>query len=930
MPSSRQIRQQFIDFFVQQHAHHVVPSSPVLPHDDPTLLFTNAGMNQFKQVFLGTATPPFDRIVNTQKCIRAGGKHNDLEDVGKDSYHHTFFEMLGNWSFGDYFKREAIAWGWDLLTNVWGLPKDRLFVTVFAGDDQQGVPPDDESADLWLEATDLDPSQISRWGVKDNFWEMGDTGPCGVNSEVHIDRTPDGSGSELVNRDDPRVVELWNLVFIQYNRNAQGTLAPLPAKHVDTGMGFERICSVLQDVESNYDTDLFTPIFETIRDLTGSRPYGRSLDDPSDIAYRVIADHLRCLVFAITDGALPSNEGRGYVLRRILRRAVRHGWQTLEMTEPFLYRLIPAVVDTMSDIFPELNKNPDLVMQVIQDEEQSFDKTLDRGIAMFNQAAKRGCEISGNDAFKLHDTFGFPVDLTQVMAHERGIPVDVDGFNLLMEKARDLARGRDGAADLMSSLIDIVQRDHLGPTQSLAYTATDAKLTTFCHVYCLGEAGYAASESVDAGNQVALVVGQSPFYAEAGGQVGDTGIIQIGNAHIHVTNTVRIGDVFFHIGHVAEGQVTSSANARVTMQVDAERRSRIRANHSATHMMNRALRVHVNPNADQKGSLVDDEKLRFDFSHSVALTTDQIDLVQQAVNHDVTANLSVYDGYAHLEQGQKIRGLRAVFGEKYPTNVRIVSIGVPIEKLLTDPENDQWSNYSIEFCGGTHLAKTGDAKGFVVIGEEAIGKGLRRLTALTGESAHRISAQGAMMLKRLESLREGPVEQLSEAVPGISREMDGAMLPALDRARLMAGIATCQKVLRRHQKRQNRQATGDVVEEARHIAEQSGEDLIVVRVEGADARTLRTAMDVIRKKKPGAALLLSAVTDKKLAFVASVPKAMIDRGLKAGDWVRRVAEVTGGGGGGRPDMAQAGGKEPGKLDEALEVGRQFAAKKLGE
>jgi len=449
MLTSKEIRRQYMEYFTDKHGHTFVPSSPVVPHDDPTLLFANAGMNQFKDVFLSTGTREYSRAVNTQKCIRAGGKHNDLEDVGKDTYHHTFFEMLGNWSFGDYFKAEAIEWAWDLLTNVWGMPKDRLHATVFGGDEAEGLPPDTEAEELWKQVTDINPAHVSRWSKKDNFWEMGDTGPCGPCAEIHVDLTPDKSGANLVNADDPRVIEIWNLVFIQFNRDPAGKLEPLPAKHVDTGMGFERITAVLQNTGSNYDTDVFTPVFDAIGEVTKTRAYTSLLDDPIDMAYRVIADHIRCLTFALTDGAVPGNEGRGYVLRRILRRAVRHGWQTLGMHEPFLHQLVSAVVDSMSDAFPELHKAPQQVADLIREEEEAFERTLDRGIALFEQAADKAPaaaagQIAGEDAFKLHDTFGFPLDLTQVMASERGMTVDVDGFNDLMEQAREKARAVGG------------------------------------------------------------------------------------------------------------------------------------------------------------------------------------------------------------------------------------------------------------------------------------------------------------------------------------------------------------------------------------------------------------------------------------------------------------------------------------------------------
>ncbi len=976
MATSSDIRQQFIDFFVQRHGHRMVPSSPVVPHHDPTLLFANAGMNQFKDVFLGTGKRDYTRAVNTQKCIRAGGKHNDLEDVGKDTYHHTFFEMLGNWSFGDYFKQEAIAWGWELLTEVWGIDKSRLHATVFGGDPTDGLEPDEEAVKLWKTATDIDPSHIHYGSKKDNFWEMGDTGPCGPCSEIHIDLTPDKTGADLINQDDPRVIEIWNLVFIQFNRDSAGKLSPLPAKHVDTGMGLERLCAVLQGKSSNYDTDLFTPIFEAIRDVTGARPYGGQLDDKVDTAYRIIADHARCLTFALTDGAIPSNEGRGYVLRRILRRAVRHGWQTLGTHEPFLHRLVPVVVDHMAGAFPELKDNPNLVIELVKDEEENFGRTQERGIEilddrirsseleitrqvnsalesldqsaagqiqkmfdqsaagqiqkMFDQSAagqiqkmhdqsaaqilKRALEdvssiqeaasisdtllksiesqewsrhglhlfetilsrislhakISAEDAFMLHDTYGFPLDLTQVMAAERGMTVDVDGFNRLMEQAREKSRGAGGQADATQSLTEIVQKENLPATRFVGYDRVEHAADTACRIYRLSDNGYRSTDSASVADRVAVVMDETPFYSEAGGQVGDTGVIEkAGSWSVNVEDTAKVGDVYFHLGRVVSGRIDAQQDQKIElhMQVDPTRRAKIMANHTGTHLMNRALRDVLGDHVQQKGSLVDDTKLRFDFSHNAAVSTEQIDRIEESVNTDIGADLPVYAQEADQEEALKIRSLRAVFGEKYPPRVRVVSIGAPVEDLLAQPDNQEWEKYSIEFCGGTHLAKTGDAEGFVITQEEAVAKGVRRITALTGPDAHRVAASGQMLEARLEGLENQPLEKLPDAVAGLVESIEGAALPLLTRQKLRDGITRLQKKIKDHQKQQSKASAGAAVEAARSLAERSDGQVIVAKLNVTDAADLRAAMDVVRKKRPEAALLLGAVAGDKVAFV---------------------------------------------------------------
>jgi len=1032
------VRDQFINFFRDKHGHRFVPSSPVVPHDDPTLLFANAGMNQFKPYFLGTETPPPEvgtRVANTQKCIRAGGKHNDLDDVGKDTYHHTFFEMLGNWSFGDYFKEQAIDWAWELLTSKdhWGLDPERLHATYFEGDESEGLEPDLEAKKLWERY--LPGDRVHPGNKKDNFWEMGDTGPCGPCSELHYDGTPGISGGDKVNADDPDVIEIWNLVFIQFNRNTDGSLKSLPAKHVDTGMGFERIVRVLQGKDSNYDTDVFTPLFAEIQKVTGARAYeeggsGEKLTDPINVAYRVIADHVRCLTFALTDGAHCANEGRGYVLRSILRRAVRYGWQTLDQKEPFLYKLVPTVADHMGDAFPELKKNPNAVIAEIKDEEESFGKTLERGIELFEAAfvesipdssdtkifetaddeiqlffvtaekeAKlkaledadmnrgpegkisivrtrwynpnkplsneltrntsvvlltitedgkvkehykgnvlevpaekierltgRKLQISGEAAFKLHDTYGFPFSLTKLMAEERGLTVDEAGFNAEMEKAREVSKGeKGGGGDIKPQLVELVQQHGLTDTEFLGY-----ETTTY--------AGRVNAQAFDLVETLAVYTDKTPFYGEAGGQVGDTGTIELtsrdregAGAVLTVTDTQKVGQVIFHLCK-PNPDIAAGVNPRACeaeFKVDAIRRAKIRANHTSTHMLNRALRVQVNPEADQMGSLVDDEKLRFDFSNSSAISDEQLEKVEQQVNEDIGKDLPVYAGVAPQEDALKINGLRAVFGEKYPPKVRVVSIGAPTDDLLSNPDSDEWADLSIEFCGGTHLDKTGDAEGFVVLAEEAVAKGVRRITALTGEEAQRASAAGDQLLNRLDTLTDAPPEQIQSQVDALSRSIAETTLPLLKKRQAQGKLADLSKKVKDFQKAQGSKAEEGVVDAARAVADAQAGPVIVAKIDGADGKTLRTAMDVVKKRHEDAAILLGAASDDgKVAFMATVPKDMIGQGLKAGDWVKQAAQVCGGGGGGRPDSAQAGGKDPAKLDEALETAQGFANEKF--
>ncbi|MCC6909892.1 MAG: alanine--tRNA ligase [Phycisphaerales bacterium] len=930
------IRRQFIEFFEQRHGHTEVHSSPVVPLDDPTLLFTNAGMNQFKDVFLGTGSRSFTRAVDTQKCIRAGGKHNDLDDVGRDSYHHTFFEMLGNWSFGDYFKKEAIAWAWQLLTEVWGLDKNRLYATVFAGDEADGLPADTEAERLWKEVTDIDPSHISRWGRKDNFWEMGDTGPCGPCTEIHYDLTPDCTGGDLVNKGREETIEIWNLVFIQFNRAEDGKLSPLPAKHVDTGMGFERICRVLQNRSSNYDIDLWIPIFQAIEQRSGARAYRGRLDDPTDVAYRVIADHIRCLTFAITDGAVPGNEGRGYVLRRILRRAARFARQRLGVQGPLLHHLVPAVVEAMGDAFPELRKNPRHVAGIILEEEESFGRTLDRGLELFSDALYRAQSqnlkiIAADDAFKLHDTYGFPIDLTEQMALERGMSVDLEGYSRLMEQARETARagaGKGKSGTQIALTGDAIARlKHMGvdPTDDVDKfhgRSISARIKAIWNGTDFDNHTHAAGSP----EYLAVITNRTNFYAEMGGQVGDTGRIFNNNgSEFDVVDTQAFGGYVLHIGRATRGKLT--LNDTVELDVTNSHRSKVRANHTGTHLLNLALRETLKIDADQKGSLVAPDRLRFDFSANHAVTTEQIEEVSKRVKARIDRDLEVFAMPSPLEEAKKINGLRAVFGERYPDPVRVVSIGVPVDQLLDTPESPQWREYSIEFCGGTHVGRTKEIGDFVILSEEAVAKGVRRITALTGAAAIQARGIAGQIESQLRELETMPPDRLPLNVSQVAERINDSTIPLPDRVWLRGQLEEWLEKVKELRKQAAKADQQAIVDQAKSIAHAAGDEPVVVaEIAGATAETLRTAADVLRSHHGDRAILLASpnAEESKVAIIAIVPEAMIKRGLKAGDWVREVAMVCGGKGGGRPDMAQAGGREPGKIHDALERARGFA------
>jgi len=934
------IRQEFIDFFTRRHGHAYAPSSPVVPHDDPTLLFTNAGMNQFKDVFLGQGTRDYVRAANTQKCIRAGGKHNDLEDVGKDTYHHTFFEMLGNWSFGDYFKEDAIAWAWELLTDIWGIDPDRLYVTVFEGDADDGTTPDLEAEDIWRAYVPAD--RISRWWKKDNFWEMGETGPCGPCSEIHYDGRSDEErarvpGADLVNRDHPEVIEIWNLVFIQFNRGEGGTLTPLPAKHVDTGMGFERIVRVLQGVTSNYDTDVWTPLFSAIHEKTGARPYAGLLSDPMDIAYRVIADHVRCLTIAITDGARPGNEGRGYVLRRILRRASRMAKQTLGVDEPVLHELVPSVVDALGVAFPELRDQVERTAQIVHDEEAGFLRTIDRGLILFDEAASSASAgvITAEDAFKLHDTYGFPIDLTRVMAEERSLRVDEPGYERLMTEARDRSRAGgsndETAMTLPPEAIAQLRFKNVPPTNDIDKYHGRAVTATIRAIWN-GRDFDETTAGQHTDDRIVIVTDATNFYAEQGGQIADTGtLLDLDGDHsqFDVLDVRRAGDYVLHIGRCVKGAF--AVGERIQMLVRRPRRESICANHTATHLLNHALRaVLTDEDVDQRGSLVTDDRLRFDFSCQRSVTNDELRLVEDAVNSAISSDEQVYAQPAPLDQAQRIHGLRAVFGERYPDPVRIVSVGVPVDELLADPDNTRWSTHSIEFCGGTHLDSCGEAIHFVITQETSLAAGIRRIFALTGPAAMAAHHAGERLLARVRETNALDGDAFVDAVAELSRLVDEIPCSTVVRTAVRDELSTLRERVKSIQKEASAASRDMVVDQARHIAESNEDMIIVERVTGADRDSLLNALDVIRSKRPDGAAMLCTVADDagSVTIVASVAKPLIERGLRAGDWVKLAASVCGGGGGGRPDMAQAGGKDPSKVDDAMVQARQFAEEKL--
>ena len=908
MMTSTEIRQSFLDFFKSKQ-HTIVPSSSLLP-DSPNLLFTNAGMNQFVPVFLGQSNCPYSpgRAADTQKCIRAGGKHNDLEDVGLDTYHHTFFEMLGNWSFGDYFKTESIDWAWELITKVWGFPKERLYATYFGGDDK--MPADTEAQNLWLKYLPAD--HVVPGNRKDNFWMMGDTGPCGPCSELHVDLTPKGDGgAKLVNSGTAQCIEIWNLVFIQFNANPDGTFTPLPAKHVDTGMGFERACSVIQctkgfkdfsGVISNYETDVFTPIFRQLEQMSGMKycstlePQASSLKPQVsiDIAFRVIADHIRCLTFSIADGIAPSNEGRGYVLRRILRRAVRYG-RSLGFRKPFFYKLADTVADSFGNAFPELRKNAARVTKTLKAEEDSFNRTLDRGIDLFEQVVSSLCGAGApacgktadegvcptsifpaDEAFKLYDTFGFPLDLTELMARERGLAVDVAGFEKLMEKQRNRAR----ADHAKKKTVVTVESEGLevNPTVFVGFDSLVAEALVEAVSPESGAGAPACGKMADEGVCLTfnIILDKTPCYAEMGGQSGDTGRIRLIAdekliGELKILDTQRQGELIVHRAQLISGRAPEPGEG-VLVDVDTERRADIQRHHTATHLFHWALHEAVSKESRQRGSLVAPERMRFDFNSPEKLSDEQIAKIEKLVNDRIKASEPVFWTEVPFTEVQKQPAIQQFFGEKYGDTVRVLQLG---------GHKGKFDGFSMELCGGCHVRNTGDIGLFKVMRESAIAAGIRRIEAVCGKHAEQfIEEQKAAGAAEAERAKE--VERQKQLAKQRQAEMQ-AKAPAI----------------------------------ADSLLGKIKDGLLIENMGEADAELLSAVMDALQQKLTSAVVILGGVSDGKVALVCAVTPDLVKAGKNAGKIIGAIAKQCGGGGGGKPDRAQAGGKLPEKLAEAL-------------
>ena len=857
MTTSAELRESFLKYF-EEHGHTIVPSSPLVPGNDPTLLFTNSGMVQFKDVFLGSDKRSYSRATTSQRCVRAGGKHNDLENVGYTARHHTFFEMLGNFSFGEYFKKEAIHYAWDFLTNVIGLPAEKLWVTVYADDD--------EAADIWLNDIKVDPDKFTRIGTSDNFWSMGDTGPCGPCSEIFYDHGPDIEGGPpgTAEEDGDRYIEIWNLVFMQYNRDAKGNMDPLPHPSVDTGMGLERLAAILQKVHNNYDIDLFQSLISAAAKLTGTK-------DLENKSLRVIADHIRSCAFLVVDGVLPSNEGRGYVLRRIIRRAARHGHQ-LGCKKPFFYMLVDALDGEMGDAYPELRQHRGHVERVLQKEEQRFAETLEQGMRILEDAIAQldGDIIDGTTAFKLYDTYGFPVDLTADVARERDLGVDLDGFDVEMEAQRARAR----ASSQFSAIDSDFKLDAYPPTEFLGYDDAQADAS----VVAILQNG-AVIDQLENGDQAIVILDHTPFYAESGGQVGDIGVISIGDeTRFDVSDTQKQNDVYLHIGSLHSGELTQADNVQAV--IDEDHRRALMLNHSATHLMHAALRQVLGEHVQQKGSLVDADKLRFDFSHYQPLEPEEISRIETLVNGQIRGNLETRAELMDMD-GARNSGAMALFGEKYGDVVRVLHIG----------------SDSIELCGGTHVPRAGDIGLFKIVYEGGIASGVRRIEAVTGETAVR---------RFIDS-----ESKLDTAAQRLKASRDD-LLPRIDQ--LQASNRNLEKQLEAIKSKLASQTGGDLAAQASEVG---GLKVLAAKLDGANVKTLRDTVDQLKNKLGAAAIVLASYEGDKVSIIAGVTRAESKR-IRAGDLANHVAEQCGGRGGGRPDMAQAGGNQPQNLAAALE------------
>ncbi len=875
MKTAKEIRATFLDFFAER-GHRIVPSSPVVPQNDPTLLFINAGMNQFKDVFLGTGSRDYTRAADTQKCIRVSGKHNDLEEVGVDGYHHTFFEMLGNWSFGDYFKEDAIRWAWELLVDVYGLDPDRLWVTVFGGDEADGLEADREAEDLWPKVTGIAPERVLRFGKKDNFWEMGETGPCGPCTEIHYDRGPElgecpipGDPSSAVNADTERVIEIWNLVFIQFNRNADGSLSPLPARHVDTGMGFERLVSVMQGARSNYDTDLFQPIIRRLSAMADVS-YGAG-NTAADVACRVVADHVRTLSVAFADGVLPGNEGRGYVLRRILRRAARFGRQSLGLDRPFIHELVPEVVDILGETFPEVAAQETHIRGLIASEEKAFQKTLDRGLQLYAKLAAEvkaagKTSLDGEAAFDLYATYGFPRDLVELMAREDGLTVESQGWDAAQARHREASKseGKFGFA------FDLSKIEGLPATEMLCYrdgqAGTGDGVTARARVLALIDGRF-------------LVLDRSPFYAESGGQVGDAGVIEAeGGGRFVVEDTQRYGDILVHVGRVVSGSDSDLSRGTVQARVDVARRHAVMRNHTGTHLLHKALKEVLGDHVQQQGSLVAPDRLRFDFTHPQAMTPEEIEAVEEKVNEVIQDDVAVVTTVEDLEAA-RARGVTALFGEKYDEQVRVVDV----------------PGFSTELCGGTHCGATGEIGLLLVASESAVQAGVRRIEAVTGAEAVRRVQEHRRLLRQTAAALKTKAEELPERVAALRRKVK-----ALEKGGVGGGVDL-----------------GAQVKALLAGAEDRDGARVVTARWDVGPKDLAAVADLLRHQHGPVCGLLAGESGGKVMLCAFASKDLVARGVHAGQVIKKAAALVGGGGGGRPDFAQAGGKKADGIEDAL-------------
>jgi len=865
MKSSADIRHLFLEFF-QEKGHEIVSSSPLVPANDPTLLFTNAGMVQFKELFLGQEVRKYSKAVSSQRCVRAGGKHNDLENVGYTARHHTFFEMLGNFSFGDYFKREAIQYAWEFLTETLALPQEKLWITVFDEDD--------EAADIWIKEIGVDPARLSRIGAKDNFWSMGDTGPCGPCSEIFYDHGEDVAGGPpgTPEEDGDRYIEIWNLVFMQFDRDANGTLSPLPKPSVDTGMGLERLAAVLQDVHNNYDIDLFQRLIKSIQDLSGT-------EDSSHTSLRVIADHIRSCAFMITDGVQPSNEGRGYVLRRIIRRAIRHGHK-LGLKEDFFFKLVAPLVAEMGDAFPELAKAQPIVERALKQEEARFADTLDNGLKILEHAIDEisDKEIPGETVFLLYDTYGFPIDLTADIARERNLTLDVAGFEREMEAQRTRARSASQFAGGLSDQIAIE-----GETEFRGYDSTREQ-ATITSILLDGE----HVDQLHQGQQGILVLDQSPFYAESGGQAGDVGQISTESSNFEVSDTRKQGKAFTHIGLSENGDF--KVGDLVTAHIDENNRIATGLNHSATHLLHAALQHVLGDHVAQKGSLVNAQRLRFDFSHFEPVNNEQLHEIERLVNQQIRLNHDIETNIMSLDDAKE-SGAMALFGEKYEEDVRVLSMG----------------DFSTELCGGIHAKRTGDIGLIKITSEVGIASGVRRIEAVTGESA--------LDYIDTNEARLNDVADLIKAKPDNVQEKT---------SQLVQRTRQLEKELEALKGKLASSAGSDLAGSAQDIA---GVKVLAAQLEGVDGKSLRDTVDQLKNKLGTAAIILSCVDGEKITLIAGVTKDATDK-IRAGDLVAHVASQVGGKGGGRPDMAQGGGTQPENLSTALDSVSSWISTKL--